>query len=62
MNEIEIEDSILSTCTYCGGWSEYLRALCNECYGAHDIHACEARPMSCHACNMIKDDMNDGYI
>ena len=41
-------------CTYCGGYSEYARALCNACMEAHnDGPTCEARPGSCHACNMI---------
>ena len=48
------KEHITRVCTYCGGYSEYLRALCNACMDAHNAGpTCEARPMSCHACNMI---------
>ena len=43
-----------SECFYCGGYSETSRALCDTCHVLHMVKACEARPGSCHACNMIE--------
>ena len=54
--ELETEFQLTRACVYCGGYSEYPRALCNECLDTHNAKACEARPMSCHACNMIQLD------
>ena len=56
MTELEIEEQLTRVCTYCGGYSETPRALCNTCEVLHMVKACEARPMSCHACNMIDMD------
>lgn len=50
---MEYMEHITRVCEFCGGYSEYLRALCNACMEAHNATQCEARPMSCHACNMI---------
>ena len=51
---MEYMEHITRVCEYCGGYSEYPRALCNACMEAHnDGPTCEARPGSCHACNMI---------
>lgn len=47
-------EHITQTCVYCGGYSETPRALCDTCYVLHMVKACEARPGSCHACNMIE--------
>ena len=50
------EHDILKVCVYCGGYSEYPRALCVACFDAHKAKACEElRPMACHACNMINE-------
>ena len=53
MEDIDYLKHITRVCEYCGGYSEYPRALCNACMEAHNAKTCEARPMSCHACNMI---------
>ena len=49
-----------SECFYCGGYSEYPHALCNECFEAHKAKACEARPGFCDACNIIEME-GQGY-
>lgn len=53
MEDMEDMEHITRVCEYCGGYSEYPRALCNACMEAHNAKACEeSRPMACHACNM----------
>ena len=54
MEGVDYMEILMSECVYCGGYSEYARALCIACMDEHNAKACEARPMSCHACNMIK--------
>ena len=52
--DIDYMEILMSECVDCGGYSEYPRALCIACMEAHkNGPTCEARPMSCHACNMI---------
>ena len=59
MEDIDYTYHLTRVCTECGCYSEYPRALCNACMDAHDAKACEARPMSCHACNMIEMEGED---
>ena len=61
MEDLDVEELLTRTCTYCGGYSEYPRALCNACMDSHKAKACEElRPMACHACNMIELDEWEG--
>jgi len=53
-NVVGNDDGVTRTCFYCGGYSETPRALCDTCHVLHMVKACEARPGSCHACNMIE--------
>jgi uncharacterized OB-fold protein len=57
VKNVEVENyDMLKVCVYCGGYSEYPRALCVECFDAHKAKACEElRPMACHGCNMIDE-------
>ena len=59
MTELEIEFQLTRVCVYCGGYSETPRALCDICYVLHMLKVCEARPMSCHACNMSEMEGED---
>jgi uncharacterized OB-fold protein len=59
MEDMDYMEILMSECVDCGGYSEYPRALCIACMEAHNAKACEARPGSCHACNMIEMEGED---